>query len=172
MHILHQNFLKRPLRHLSLGQGDFITVGVNHPVRQDMLHLPGYRTDGLHFASSKQPDVSGKPGHLLLCHFLAGLHQREFIQVVPNVAGSALMKKGIRARTDIKINDSESGLINEITTLEALSPLKVLARGYSYTENMSGKVISSVEDVSVNDGILVTLKDGRITARVEDKVMD
>lgn len=78
----------------------------------------------------------------------------------------------LKRETDIKINDSESRLINEITTLEALSPLKVLTRGYSYTENMSGKVISSVEDVSVNDGILVTLKDGRITARVEDKVMD
>ena len=50
--------------------------------------------------------------------------------------------------------------------LDALSPLKVLTRGYALTQRVDGEVIRSVSQVAVQDQILVTLGDGRMTAEV------
>ncbi len=77
----------------------------------------------------------------------------------------------LRKETDIKIKNAENRLIKEVSTLEALSPLKVLARGYSYTEDEKGNVISLAGDIKEGDRIFVTFRDGKITASVENKVM-
>ena len=82
----------------------------------------------------------------------------------------ALMSR-LKRETEISVRNTENRVAEKITALEALSPLKVLARGYSYTENANGKVVTSVDDVQNGDSIFVTLKDGRISASVEDKVM-
>lgn len=77
----------------------------------------------------------------------------------------------LRKETDIKIKNAENRLIKEVSTLEALSPLKVLARGYSYTEDEKGNVISSAEDINEGDDIFVAFRDGKVTATVKNKVM-
>ena len=82
----------------------------------------------------------------------------------------ALMSR-LKRETEISVRNTENCVAEKVTALEALSPLKVLARGYSYTENANGKVVTSVDDVQNGDSIFVTLKDGRISASVEDKVM-
>ena len=82
----------------------------------------------------------------------------------------ALMSR-LKRETEISVRNTENRVAEKVTALEALSPLKVLARGYSYTENANGKVVTSVDDVQNGDSIFVTLKDGRISASVEDKVM-
>ena len=51
--------------------------------------------------------------------------------------------------------------------LEALSPLKVLNRGFSITQDENGKVITSVKDVKVGDSITTIVKDGTINSKVE-----
>ncbi|UUO08616.1 exodeoxyribonuclease VII large subunit [Blastopirellula sp. J2-11] len=51
--------------------------------------------------------------------------------------------------------------------LEALSPLAVLARGYSVTRNLDGGVLKKAEDVAVGDEIETILPAGRLTSRVE-----
>jgi exodeoxyribonuclease VII large subunit len=50
--------------------------------------------------------------------------------------------------------------------LESLSPLNVLARGYSLTRNEQGRLVRSIGDVKVGDAIEVTVSDGRIRAEV------
>lgn len=82
----------------------------------------------------------------------------------------ALMSR-LKRETEISVRNTENRVAEKVTALEALSPLKVLARGYSYTENANGKVVTSVDDVQNGSSIFVTLKDGRISASVEDKVM-
>ena len=82
----------------------------------------------------------------------------------------ALMSR-LKRETEISVRNTENCVAEKVTALEALSPLKVLARGYSYTENANGKVVTSVDDVQNGGSIFVTLKDGRISASVEDKVM-
>lgn len=77
----------------------------------------------------------------------------------------------LKKETDIKIKTAENRLQNNISTLEALSPLKVLARGYSYTEDTLGNVISSAEKINEKDDLFVTFSDGKIKVSVENKVM-
>lgn len=55
--------------------------------------------------------------------------------------------------------------------LDALSPLNVLKRGYSFTENAEGKVITSVNDVENGSMVSITLNDGMLNAVVKDKVI-
>ena len=50
--------------------------------------------------------------------------------------------------------------------LDALSPLKVLARGYSVVLTEDGRVVQRVEQVSVGQQVTVKLSEGSITASV------
>ncbi len=51
--------------------------------------------------------------------------------------------------------------------LDALSPLKVLSRGYAITQKEDGTIIRSAADAQVGDHLIVTLADGCLQARVE-----
>ena len=51
--------------------------------------------------------------------------------------------------------------------LEALSPLSVLARGYSVVADTNGNAIRSVSNVNVGDGITVRVSDGTVRATVQ-----
>ena len=53
--------------------------------------------------------------------------------------------------------------------LDAMSPLKVLTRGYSMTTGADGNVVHSVKQVEIGDQITVSLSDGKLTATVEDR---
>lgn len=50
--------------------------------------------------------------------------------------------------------------------LEALSPLKVLERGYSITRNAQGKVIKKASEVKAGESISTKLAEGTITSQV------
>ena len=52
--------------------------------------------------------------------------------------------------------------------LEGLSPLKVLARGYSLTTASDGALIRRAADVAVGDTIRVRLQEGELTAEVRE----
>lgn len=52
--------------------------------------------------------------------------------------------------------------------LEALSPLKKLQQGYSYTELSDGKALRSISQVCVGDPVIIHVTDGRILARAEE----
>ena len=55
-------------------------------------------------------------------------------------------------------------------SLDALSPLKVLARGYAVPEKPEGGVLRSVDEAEAGSRIDLTLSDGRLLCRVEGKV--
>jgi len=52
-------------------------------------------------------------------------------------------------------------------SLDALSPLKVLGRGYGIAQNEQGKPIGSVQDTSVGAQVRLRLHDGTLNCRVE-----
>ena len=52
--------------------------------------------------------------------------------------------------------------------LDAMSPLKVLSRGYSMTFDAQGHVVRSVRTLSCGDRITVRLADGRASAEVRE----
>lgn len=53
--------------------------------------------------------------------------------------------------------------------LDAMSPLKVLARGYSIAKTTTGTVLSSTDDVEVGEKVSLRLTDGTLTCQVEEK---
>ena len=55
--------------------------------------------------------------------------------------------------------------------LEALSPLKVLQRGYSITFSQDGRVLKTVRGLAAGDVVLSRVRDGRITSRVSEVEM-
>ncbi len=56
--------------------------------------------------------------------------------------------------------------------LDALSPLKVLSRGYCVVRNEQGDSLRSAEQVEIGDRIQITLTGGRLDCRIEDKVTE
>lgn len=53
------------------------------------------------------------------------------------------------------------------TSLDAMSPLRVLSRGYSIAEDQKGSVVRSVEELAVGGSLSVRLRDGRADCLVE-----
>ena len=51
--------------------------------------------------------------------------------------------------------------------LDAMSPLKVLGRGYAVAWDAEGRILKTYRDVSVGDTVTVTLGEGGFTSRVE-----
>lgn len=66
-------------------------------------------------------------------------------------------------------NRSKTRFLSATAKLDALSPLKVLSRGYSITQNDDGDVIHSATQINIGDKIRIRLEDGSISARVEEK---
>jgi exodeoxyribonuclease VII large subunit len=56
------------------------------------------------------------------------------------------------------------------STLAALSPLKVLDRGYSLTRGPDGKVLRGRAGLVPGDALTVTLRDGDLRTRIEEIV--
>ena len=67
------------------------------------------------------------------------------------------------------IHRKKQAFIGLTAKLDAMSPLKVLTRGYAMAQTESGEVIRSVEQVHTGDPITVTVSDGQIHAAVTDR---
>ena len=65
-----------------------------------------------------------------------------------------------------KVKDEKTKMIELITKLDTLSPLKTLARGYSLTTDLNGKVINSVEKIKKDDELIIRFQDGRSNVKV------
>ncbi|MBQ3181845.1 MAG: exodeoxyribonuclease VII large subunit [Clostridia bacterium] len=58
------------------------------------------------------------------------------------------------------INEKKNSLVKNVTKLDALSPLKVLSRGYSLATDTDGNVISSVKSAKSGKEFLIKFSDG------------
>lgn len=68
---------------------------------------------------------------------------------------------------DMKVEKYRSIYMKNVATIDALSPLKTLIRGYSVVENKEGKVIKKVTDVKKDDNLNVILQDGKLEVVVK-----
>jgi exodeoxyribonuclease VII large subunit len=62
---------------------------------------------------------------------------------------------------------AQARLVNIAGRLEALSPLKVLSRGYAAISTSSGKVVVKAADLSVGDTVKIAFADATRIARIE-----
>ena len=65
-----------------------------------------------------------------------------------------------------KVKDEKTRMVELITKLDSLSPLKTLARGYSLTTDGKGKIINSVKNVKKDDELIIRFKDGSSNVKV------
>ena len=59
--------------------------------------------------------------------------------------------------------------IAAVSKLDAMSPLKVLSRGYAMAQNQNGEVVRSVNQVELGERITVSFSDGTLSATVMRK---
>jgi exodeoxyribonuclease VII large subunit len=64
------------------------------------------------------------------------------------------------------INECKESFVQSTAKLEAMSPLKVLQRGYSVAMNDQKQIIRSVKDVMINEPIQIAVTDGTVHAVV------
>lgn len=67
---------------------------------------------------------------------------------------------------NLSLNRKNQRYIAAAAKLDALSPLKVLGRGYAMAQKDDGTLVRRVADVSVSDRVRVTLADGTLVAEV------
>ena len=80
------------------------------------------------------------------------------------------MLKGrvLTAQTHV-IHGHKQRFIAATAKLDAMSPLKVLSRGYAMAQIQDGEVLRSVKQVKPGDPIDIHVSDGRISATVMNK---
>ena len=79
-----------------------------------------------------------------------------------------LQNRLVSAETRV-VNRKNQQFVALTSKLDAMSPLKVLTRGYALVRTEEGEVLRSVRQVSPGDRIVVALSDGTLTAAVTEK---
>ncbi len=74
----------------------------------------------------------------------------------------------VAAGVQKRLDKQTARLTKACAQLDAMSPLKVVARGYSIVENKQGTVIKRAQDVRVNDELKITLAEGELRAEVKE----
>jgi exodeoxyribonuclease VII large subunit len=65
-----------------------------------------------------------------------------------------------------RIADAGARFAKNTAALDALSPLKVLGRGYAIARGADGRVVKSAEDVSRGDELTLRLREDEISCTV------
>ena len=78
------------------------------------------------------------------------------------------MRKLLSAAEEHELAGHRERFVRLTAALDAMSPLRVLTRGYAIANDSEGKSIRSVETLRPGDRIRLTLADGRADCRVEN----
>ncbi len=85
-------------------------------------------------------------------------------------------RQSLRRAIDTSLRERSQGLRELVRTLNAVSPLETISRGYAVvTSADSGEVISSVSQSQAGQKIIAQLPDGRLTAlvdNIDDETLD
>ena len=81
---------------------------------------------------------------------------------------SSALRNGIKANLEKK----KKRFSLELSTLQAVSPLSVLARGYSIISDEEGRIVRSSKNLSLNQKIKARFGEGQIIAKVTEYVED
>ncbi len=79
-----------------------------------------------------------------------------------------LLTSQLYALQQDKVGKKKQQFLSLTAKLDAMSPLKVLTRGYSFAQTERGEVLRSVAQVKTEDSIFIRLADGSLNAVVRD----
>ena len=77
-----------------------------------------------------------------------------------------MLVKQIQNSINNKIKDDKTKMIELITKLDTLSPLKTLTRGYCLATTNNGKIIKSVKKLKKDDELVLRFNDGNTNVKV------
>ena len=80
-----------------------------------------------------------------------------------------LLKNQFIAAQNQNITRKNQRFITCVSKLDAMSPLKVMSRGYSLTQTETGDVLRSISQVELGERIHITISDGSLSATVMKK---
>ena len=80
-----------------------------------------------------------------------------------------LLKSRLISAESRSLDRKKQQFIGLTSKLDAMSPLKVLTRGYALAKTEGGEVLKSVNQVEVGENIIVSLSDGQLQAAVTEK---
>ena len=81
-----------------------------------------------------------------------------------------LLKGRLLAAQNRNISQKKERYIRSVSKLDAMSPLKVLSRGYALVNKNDGTLLRSVSQTEKGEKITVSLQDGKIIAEVAERV--
>ena len=79
-----------------------------------------------------------------------------------------LLKNRLLSAQTQSVERKRRRYVEQTAKLDAMSPLKVLTRGYAMAQKKDGTVLRSVRQIEIADEIGITVGDGRVTAMVTD----
>ena len=79
-----------------------------------------------------------------------------------------LLKNKLISNQNQQINTAKARYIAMTAKLDAMSPLKVLTRGYAMAQSEDGTVLRSVSQVNTGDTITISVSDGSVSATVTE----
>ena len=142
---------------------ELVTPDQNNILRQIddyysmMEHMIDQKIMGLR-NKVKSAQESGGLGRLAM---EIGTHKMKFRQ----------MYQLLNINTTALLNLKKEKIKVQYATLQALSPLKVLSRGYSVVTDDDGGVISKMDDTKLGNEINIYLMDGMLKAKISEKVI-
>lgn len=83
--------------------------------------------------------------------------------------GLELLKNRLLTGQQNGVSRKKQRYIAAVSKLDAMSPLKVLTRGYAMAQKPDGEVLRSVSQVEAGERITVTVSDGQLSATVMQK---
>lgn len=83
--------------------------------------------------------------------------------------GLELLKNRLIAAQSQQLTQKNSRYIAAVSKLDAMSPLKVLSRGYAMAQRENGEILRSVRQAEIGERLELSLSDGKLRATVMDK---
>ncbi|GGF76840.1 exodeoxyribonuclease 7 large subunit [Paenibacillus albidus] len=129
-----------------------------HVQRLDMLRVRlGRAADARHSRARERQAV--------LQHRLQRYSPRDSVTAARQRMDS--MRRELQGAMQAQLADKRSRYISELRHLDALSPLKVMSRGYSLVyDEQEQHLIKSLKDVELGDSVRIKLSDGQLECQV------
>lgn len=77
-----------------------------------------------------------------------------------------LLKEKLLAAQNRELSKAQQKYVANVVKLDAMSPLKVLSRGYAMAQKETGELIRSVKQTTTGESIVVSLADGKLNASI------
>ncbi|WP_340010835.1 exodeoxyribonuclease VII large subunit [Paenibacillus sp. FSL H7-0690] len=131
---------------------------IQHTQRLDMLRERLQRSADARLSRSRERKA-------VLHHSLQRFHPRDSVAAARQLTDS--LRRELMGAMQARLQEKRSRYVAEIRHLDALSPLKVMSRGYSLVyDEAEEHLIKSLTEVQLGDLVVIKMNDGQLNCQV------